>query len=209
MAMAKELNPKEQRLETDGLSIGYFEAGNGDPLIVFLAKDGEFADPLLRKLAESHRIISLKLSSHDFTNANQIAEKLLHALTSMGIERCSVIGISSGARPALALAIAAPEYIEQLILLSPLQLSEDAELLDFAGISAATLVLVGTRDTSGAIEAGRLCREKIQSCHLSFVYGAGHALAGDRPEACLNPIVQFLEQGEQFIIFRESQVIRP
>ena len=82
-------------------------------------------------------------------------------------------------------------------------------LLQWAGISAATLVLVGTRDTSGAIEAGRLCREKIQSCHLSFVYGAGHALAGDRPEACLNPIVQFLEQGEQFIIFRESQVIRP
>lgn len=207
--MAKELNLKEQRLETDGLSIGYFETGNGDPVVVFPAKDGEFDDPLLRKLAESHRIISLNLSSRDFASANRIAEKLPRALTSMGIERYSVMGISAGARPALALAIAVSERIDRLILLSPLQLSEGAELLDLAGVKAATLVLVGTRDTPGAIEAGRLCRERIPSCHLSFVYGAGHALAGDRAEACLNPIAQFLEEGEQFIIFRESQVIRP
>jgi len=209
IAMAKELNPKERRLETDGLSIGYFEAGNGDPVIVFPAKDGEFDDPLLRKLAQSHRIISLNLSSRDFANAIQVAEKLPRALTSMGIERYSVMGISAGARPALALAISASERIDRLILLSPLQLSESGAMLDLDGVRAATLVLVGTRDTPGAIEAGRLCRERIRSCHLSFVYGAGHALAGDRPEACLNPIVQFLAQGEQFIIFRESQVIRP
>ncbi|MBV8053629.1 MAG: alpha/beta hydrolase [Deltaproteobacteria bacterium] len=207
--MAKELNPKEQRLETDGLSIDYFEAGNGGPVIVFPAKDGELADPLLKKLAESHRIISLNLSSRDFASANQVAEKLPRALTSMGIKQFSVMGISTGARPALALAIAAPECTDRLILLSPLHLAEGAELPDLTGVKSATLVLVGTRDIPGAIEAGRLCRERIPSCHLSFVYGAGHALAGDRPEACLDPITQFLEQGEQFIIFRESQVIRP
>jgi pimeloyl-ACP methyl ester carboxylesterase len=209
MAMAKELNSKEQRLETDGLSIGYFEAGNGDPVVVFPAEDGELTDPLLKKLAESHRIISLNLSSRDFVSTNQVAEKLPRALTSIGIERCSVMGISAGARLALALAIAAPGRIDRLILLSPLQLSEGSASPDLAGVKAATLVLVGTRDTPDAIEAGRLCRERISSCHLSFVYGAGHALAGDRPETCLNPIMQFLEQGEQFIIFRESQVIRP
>jgi pimeloyl-ACP methyl ester carboxylesterase len=209
MAMAKELNRKEQRLETDGLSIGYFEAGNGDPVIVFPSKDGDFADPLLSKAAESHRIISLILPSHDFAAVKQVAEKLPRVLTSLGIDRYAVMGISAGAHPALALAIAAPERIDRLILLSPLQLFEGAELLDLADVKTATLVLVGTRDTSGAIEAGRLCRERIHSCHLSFVYGAGHAVASDRPEACLGPIVQFLEQGEQFIIFHESQVIRP
>jgi pimeloyl-ACP methyl ester carboxylesterase len=209
MAMAKERNVKEQTLEADGFSIGCFEAGNGDPVIVFPAKDGELTDPLLKKLAQSHRIISLNLSSHDFARANHVVEKLPRALISLGIEQCSVMGISTGARPALALAIAAPERVDKLILLSPLQLAEGNELLDLAGVKAATLVLVGTDDTPGAIEAGRLCRERIRSCHLSFIYGAGHGLAGDRPEACLDPIVQFLEQGEQFIIFRESQVIRP
>jgi predicted esterase len=207
--MTKEPNRKEQTLEVEGLSIGYFEAGNGNPIIVFSAVDEELAEPLLRRLAESHRIISLILSNSDFTTANQLTEKLPLVLTRLGIEQCSVMGISTGARPALTLAIAVPEHIDRLILLSPLKISDGAELLDLAAVKTATLVLVGTRDTPAALKAGRLCREKIGSCHLSFVYGASHGLACDRLDACLDPIVQFLEQGEQFIIFRESQVIRP
>jgi pimeloyl-ACP methyl ester carboxylesterase len=206
--MSNELNGRRQRLVTDGLSIDYFEAGDGHPVIVFPAKDADFSNPLLTKLAESRRVIFLNPSSSDFGAVSQLAQKLPHAFARMGIEQCSVIGISAGARPALALAIAAPKLIDRLILLSPL-LFEGAEVLDLAGVKAATLVLVGTRDTSGAIEAGRRCRERIGSCHLSFVYGAGHAVADDRPEACCDSVMQFLEQGEQFIIFRESQVIRP
>jgi pimeloyl-ACP methyl ester carboxylesterase len=207
--MAKELNRDQRKMEADGLSIDYFEAGAGDSVVVFLAEFPDFSDSLLSKLVDSHRVISLNVSSHDSANAHQLGVKLPRALTSLGIEQCSVIGISAGARPALALAISMPERINRLILLSPLQLSEGVESLDLACVNAATMVLVGTRDTTGAIEAARLCRERIHSCHLSFVYGAGHALAADRPEACLKPILQFLEQGEQFIIFRESQVIRP
>jgi pimeloyl-ACP methyl ester carboxylesterase len=130
------------------------------------------------------------------------------ALDRQGIERWSVIGISAGARPALGLAIGAPDRIQRLILLSPLNVSGGDESPDLAAVKVATLVLVGTRDTPVAIEAGRHCREGISSCHLSFVYGVGHALAGDRLEACLAPISQFLEEGEQFIIYRESQVIK-
>jgi pimeloyl-ACP methyl ester carboxylesterase len=207
--MVQELDRKEKKLEADGLSIDYFEVGNGAPVIIFPAKDSELNHPLLNKLVQSYRVICFDLTGRDFPTVNQITEKLPRALTTIGIERYSVMGIAAGARPALALAIAAPERADRLILLSPLQLSEGGELLDLASVTVATLVLVGTRDTSGAIEAGRLCREKIRSCHLSFVYGAGHALAGDRLEACLDPIVQFLEQGEQFIIFRESQVVNP
>lgn len=207
--MSNELDRRRQRLVIDGLSIDYFEAGDGHPVIVFPAKDGAFPDSLLTKLAASRRVICLNPFTGDFAAANQLAQKLPGAFGRMGIEQCSAIGISAGARPAFALAISAPELIDRLILLSPLQLFEGAELLDLAGVKAATLVLVGTRDTSVAIEAGRLCRERIGSCHLSLVYGAGHAVVDDRPEACLDSVVQFLEQGEQFIIFRESQVLRP
>ena len=80
---------------------------------------------------------------------------------------------------------------------------------DLAGVKAATLILLCTSDVPAALEAGRLCREKIPSCHLPFIYGARGALTGERPEACLEAIGQFLEEGEQFIICRESQVIRP
>ena len=209
IAMAKELHRIEQMLEADGLRVRYFDAGNGDPIIVFPAKDRRLADPILRQLAESYRIISLNLSSHDEVSASQLADKLPGALTRLGIEHASVIGVAAGARPALALAISAPERIDRLILLSPLQISDSAELLDLAAVKTATLVLVGTSDSSAAIEGGRLCRSRIPSCHLSFVYSAGGALPGDRLEACLDPIIQFLQEGEQFIIFRESQVIRP
>jgi len=110
---------------------------------------------------------------------------------------------------ALAQAIAAPEQIDKLILLSP-RFAQTAEAAaNLAQVKAPTLVLVGTRDTSGSVEAGRLCREKIRVCHLSFVYDAGHAIAADRLEACADSIADFLDQGEQFIIFRESQMIRP
>ena len=207
-AKEMELNRAKQMLEADGLRISYFEAGQGDPIIVVRPEEGELGNSLLASLADSHRIITLELSSDNLTVA-KLKESLPHILTTLGIRQCSLMGISAGARAALALAIAARERIERLILLSPLQVSESGEVLDLAEVETPTLILVGTRDTAAAIEIGRRCRQGIRSCHLSFVYGAGHALAGDRLEACLNPIVEFLEQGEQFIIFRESQLIRP
>jgi pimeloyl-ACP methyl ester carboxylesterase len=208
MAMAKELRPTEQMLDADGLRVQYFEAGKGDPIIVFAAGDYAVANPILRKLGESHRIVSFELSGLPHISANQLARKLASSLTRLGVDLCSVIGAASGAPFALALTIAAPERIGRLILLSPVQLSNDAEPLDLAAVKAPTLVLVDTRDASAASQTGRLCREKINTCHLSFVYGTGDALGG-RLEARLDPIVQFLQEGEQFIIFRESQIIRP
>lgn len=205
-ATVSEISTKEGWLQADELQIRYLEAGSGAPLIVFPAQADELFNDLLKKLAQSCRVISL--DSAGGGKANGLAGRISQALARLGLERYSVMGISAGARAALALAIAAPECIDRLILLSPLQLSEDAEVLDLAGVKAATLVLVGTRDTSVAIEAGRLCRERIPSSHLSFVYGAGHGIATDRLDVCCNLITEFLEQGEQFIIFRESQVIR-
>jgi pimeloyl-ACP methyl ester carboxylesterase len=207
MAMPNELSRRAQNLEIDGLSIGYSVAGNGGVVIMFPAEEAAPDQLLLRKLSESNRVISLDLPSRIYPNVSEWAEKMLRGFASLGIEHCSLIGISAGAQPALALAAAAPEGVDRLILLSPL-LPED-QLIDLASIKTATLVLVGTRDAPGAIESGRRCRERIPSCHLSFVYGAGHALTNDRPKASLDPIMQFLQEGEQFIIFRDSQMIRP
>jgi pimeloyl-ACP methyl ester carboxylesterase len=207
-ATVSEISTKEGWLQADGLQIRYLEAGSGAPLIVFPAQTDELFNDLLKKLAQSCRVISLDSASGS-EEANGLGGRISHALASLGLERYSIMGISAGARTALALAIATPERIDRLILLSPLRLSEDAEMFDLAAVKTATLVLVGTRDTSGAIEAGRLCRERISSCHLSFVYGAGHGIAADRLDVCCNLIMEFLEQGEQFIIFRESQIIRP
>lgn len=207
-AMGTEIGGEVRTLEIEGLDINYVDAGSGHPIIVFPSKDDESANLIVEKIAETHRIIFLKLPIQDCPPADQTAQRLPHALTRLGIERCSTIAFSAGARIAIALAISAPERIDKLILVSPL-LRDAAELPDLAEVRTSTLVLVGTRDAGAAIEAGRLCRERISSCHLSFIYGAPDALTQEHAEAWLKPIVQFLEEGEQFIIFRESQVIRP
>ena len=71
------------------------------------------------------------------------------------------------------------------------------------------MVLVGTRDRSGSREAGQIFRAQVPACHLLLVYDAGHAIAAERRAACLASISEFLEQGEGFIVFHDSQMIRP
>ena len=149
--MPIEISAKEGRLQVNGLSVRYFEAGAGNTLIVFPAPHREPFDLLTSKLAESHRVICLDLSDHRTETADRLADKLFRALVNLGIERYSVIGISSGAAHALAQAITAPEVIERLILLSPiLPPARSIEPASLRQIKAAALVLVGTRDASGA-----------------------------------------------------------
>jgi pimeloyl-ACP methyl ester carboxylesterase len=204
-----EMNAKPGTLEADGLRVHYLEAGSGEPLVVFPDRDGELFDSLLDKLAGRSRVIAFDLSAGGMITPRDVAAKLSQGLPRLGVDRYAVMGVAHGAALALAQAIAAPEQIDKLILLSP-RFAQTAEAAaNLAQVKAPTLVLVGTRDASGSVEAGRLCREKIRVCHLSFVYDAGHAVAADRLEACADSIADFLEQGEQFIIFRESQMIRP
>jgi pimeloyl-ACP methyl ester carboxylesterase len=208
-ATPAEMKAKPGTLEADGLRVHYLEAGSGEPLIVFPDRDGELFDSLLDKLAGRNRVIAFDLSAGGTITPRDVAAKLSQGLPRLGVDRYAVMGVAHGASLALAQAIAAPEQIDKLILLSP-RFAQSAEAVaNLAQVKAPTLALVGTRDASGSVEAGRLCREKIRVCHLSFVYDAGHAVAADRLEACVDSIADFLDQGEQFIIFRESQMIRP
>jgi pimeloyl-ACP methyl ester carboxylesterase len=208
-ATSVEMNAKPGTLEADGLRVHYLEAGSGEPVVVFPDRDGELFDSLLGKLAGRNRVIAFDLSAGGTITPRDVAAKLSQGLPRLGVDHYAVMGVAHGAALALAQAIAAPEQIDKLILLSP-QFAQSVEAVaNLAQVKAATLVLVGTRDASGSVEAGRLCREKIRVCHLLFVYDAGHAVTADRLEACINSIADFLDQGEQFIIFRESQMIRP
>ena len=204
-----EVSGKPGTLETDGLRVHYLEAGSGDPVLVFPDREGDLFDSLLARLARRNRVIAFDLSAGGTITPRDLAAKLVQGLPRLGVNRCAVLGVARGATLALAQAIATADQIDKLILLSPQFASIADASSGLALVKAPTLVLVGTRDTTGSIEAGRLCREKIRTCHLSFVYDAGHSLAADRLEACSDSIADFLDQGEQFIISRESQMIRP
>lgn len=204
--MAEALERNQRMLRVGDTLLPCIDRGAGDPIVVFSAGADALA-PMIDKLADSHRVIALDVSNRAPLNQDQLAQKLPNALAGVGIDRFSVVGIQSGARSALALAITAPPQIDKLILISP-QITA-SESPDLAAVKAPTLVLVATRDADAIIEAGRLCRERISSCHLSFVYDPRKPVGAERLEAYCDPIFQFLEEGEQFIIVRESQVIRP
>jgi pimeloyl-ACP methyl ester carboxylesterase len=202
---------KEGVLECNGLTIRYAESGEGQPVVVFPASDGTLFDDVAAELALRHRVIVLDAPASGLGRIQDFAETLGQALSRLGVASFSVIGVSRGATPALAQAVYTPGQVHRLVLLSPpLTAVQHPELgARLREVKVPTLVLVGTRDRSGSREAGRMCREQISACHLLLVYDAGHAIAADRREACLSPIGEFLEQGEGFIVFHESQMIRP
>lgn len=197
-------------LECSGFSVPYREAGEGQPVVIFLSGEGSPFDEIATALAMRYRVVVLDVPATIGAQRN-FAEQLVPALVRIGVGPFSVIGVSRGATLALAQAVYTPELVHRLILVSPSgALARDPELeARLSDIKAPTLVLVGTLDRSGAREVGHTFREKIPTCHLLLVYEAGHAIAADRHEACLSPIGEFLEQGEGFIVFHDSQMIRP
>jgi len=76
-------------------------------------------------------------------------------------------------------------------------------------IKAPTLVLFGTEDRLCSPDAGRIYEELLPNCSLVFVYDAAHAISGDRPEAFVEVVSDFLQRHEAFVISRRDTKIFP
>jgi len=72
-----------------------------------------------------------------------------------------------------------------------------------------TLVLWGTLDRLIPPETGSIYKELMPNCHLVLVYDAGHLIDAERPEACVEVMVDFLERHEAFLISRTETMIHP
>jgi pimeloyl-ACP methyl ester carboxylesterase len=72
-------------------------------------------------------------------------------------------------------------------------------------IKARTLILFGTLDeVTPARESGRRLKAGIKQSHLSYIYGAAHALEYDQPERVARLVGAFLERGEAFLVRTEA-----
>ena len=88
--------------------------------------------------------------------------------------------------------------------------NRDADLESrLPGLVTPTLVLFGTLDRVIAPAMGRVYKDLIPGCHLTFVYDAGHAISTDRPEAFAEVVGDFLERHDAFVISRSATVIHP
>jgi len=83
---------------------------------------------------------------------------------------------------------------------------EDELLNRLAEIQTPTLVLFGTEDRAVPPENGRLYRERMPDCSFVLVYGAGHVIRRDRPDAFARLVADFLERGPAFVVNRVPTV---
>lgn len=93
--------------------------------------------------------------------------------------------------------------VKHLQVLERFLVPQDPELLAaLSELTVPTLVVIGTEDRVTPPELGRKYPELNAAIFLSFVYDAGHALDGDRPESLSNLIQLFTEHKVDFLIER-------
>ena len=67
-------------------------------------------------------------------------------------------------------------------------------------IKARTLIVMGYKEQVIPVETGHLLKAKIPQSHLTYIFGAAHAIAFDQPERLGQLVADFLERGESFIV---------
>jgi pimeloyl-ACP methyl ester carboxylesterase len=80
-------------------------------------------------------------------------------------------------------------------------ISYDKPLHDaLPSIKARTLIVMGSRDTVVPVITAHRLKAGIANSHLSFIYGAAHALEFDAPARVASLVAGFLERGEAFVV---------
>jgi len=263
---ASESAFNERFVEAEGFRIRYFEAGTGPPLVCLHGASGLMLTPGYELLAQTYRVIAFEMPGFGNSPENtrtssvpELAKTLSTAISNLGIETFAVLGWSFGSRPALWLALQAPERVTAIVLEAPGALrtgprrvissfaelatllfnhperrgilarpdprieakervlvsrirgpERDPEFLELlSGLDTPTLVLFGTDDQLCTPDMGHLYKELMPNCSLVFVYDAAHSISGDRPEAFVEVVSDFLERHEAFVISRRDTRIFP
>jgi pimeloyl-ACP methyl ester carboxylesterase len=119
-----------QKIAANGVELHYVEQGQGEPLVLL---HGGFADyrewsPLMARMAQHNRVIAYS-QRYYYPNQNLPiapgyttlvdAEDLAAFLQALSLDRSHVVGYSSGAYMALAMALQHPELLRTLTLAEP------------------------------------------------------------------------------------------
>ena len=122
--------PLGQFVEIDGVKLHYLERGSGTPVVLLHGNGSMIQDFTLSgvfdSLAKTHRVIAFDRPGFGYSDRpsgriwDQGAQaELLHAaLQKLGVEQPIVVGHSWGTMVATALALAHPESVARLVLMS-------------------------------------------------------------------------------------------
>jgi pimeloyl-ACP methyl ester carboxylesterase len=189
-----------QRWAGGGRRLPYWEAGSGETIVAIVG-DGALPTRAHVLLAERRRVIVFPMMV-DAGTPREAARQIAAAVAALGIERFDLIGESTGAAPAMWLALALEADIGSVVLAAPRGLSDEA----FREMTRPVLVLSGTKDQS---DTGDRCRRLLPDCHFMFVYDAGPAIGAERPEALAFIALEFFERRDLFLVSRENGLVFP
>lgn len=116
----------EHFVDADGFHIRYLEAGSGPPLVWLHHAGGPRLSRAHHLLAESYRVIAFEVPGYALGAPNErtmsmreLGGTMLHAASTLGLERFNLWGTSFGGALAFWTACASPESIDALVLESP------------------------------------------------------------------------------------------
>jgi pimeloyl-ACP methyl ester carboxylesterase len=115
----------DRYLTVDGAQLRYRDEGQGPPVVLVhgWTLDLEMWDPQVAALRDAFRLVRLDRRGHGLSGGNPAPQRdgadLAALCRHLALDRVGLIGMSQGARAALALASAAPERVYAVILDGP------------------------------------------------------------------------------------------
>ena len=154
-AAAEADNPPVGRfIEVDGVTLHYLEQGTGEPVVLLHGNGTMIQDftlsGIVESLAKDHRVIAFDRPGFGYSDRpdgriwNQAAqaELVYAALQQLGVEKPVVVGHSWGTMVATALALAHPESVGRLVLMSGYYYPTPR--LDVPALSMPAVPVIGT-----------------------------------------------------------------
>ena len=128
-------NFEEHSVVVDGLAIRYYQAGEGDPLIVLHGAGGLRFSRALDLLAQDRLVVCVEMpgwgkqSDYHCETLEQLATTVAAAVAAIGIDRYDLLGTSLGGAVATQLALDYPERVRSLVLAAPATFRVGATLM--------------------------------------------------------------------------------
>lgn len=116
----------EHFVDADGFRVRYWEAGSGDPVVMFHGGGGPKFTIAQDILARKFRVLTFEMPGWGASEANtrtqnldELAETMAQAVAATGLGQYHLLGHSIGGATALVLTLAHPDRVRQLVLEAP------------------------------------------------------------------------------------------
>jgi 3-oxoadipate enol-lactonase len=194
-------HPTDQYLVVEGARLRFRDEGAG-PAVVLLhgwTLDLEMWDPQVARLRQEFRLVRLDRRGHGFSNGTPSPQcdvtDLAALCRHLGLSRVALIGMSQGARVAMAFAHSAPERVDAVILDGPPSFDlapadEDVPLEHFRAVVRMHGMEAFRREwLRHPLTQLRTADPRVRA-HLSAMIArfAGNELAASAPEGDVLPV---------------------